>query len=237
MPLISTAESPRRGGLGGLANGDVAVFQREVVVQRHVEVFELRDLRAGVAFLRFRRIRTGQIDAALQEIQIAGGGLGLGQFHVALHELDVALGGRAVLVGPDHRAGQSGVGLAQLDLAGQHVVAGFLVAADAALGGHAFDLLGLELPIGPVLVAVEFAAEDHVVNVGRRNAKDLGGLGGVVVLLRHEGYLCSNCKRISRGRGFSPLKSVIIKSKRMLRTLRRVILPVPASIQYTPIVC
>ena len=55
LPLRSTAESPRRAaGLAGLAaDGHVAVFQREVVVQGHVEVFELRDLRADVALLGF----------------------------------------------------------------------------------------------------------------------------------------------------------------------------------------
>ena len=84
------------------------------------------------------------------QIEIAVAGLALGEFHVAVREMDVALGGRTVLVGPDHRAGHSGVGLAQLDLAGQHVVAVILVAAVAALRGHAFDVLGLELPVGPV---------------------------------------------------------------------------------------
>ena len=33
--------------------------------------------------------------------------------------------------------------------------------------GHAIDVLGLELPVGPVAVSVEFPAEDHLVDVGR----------------------------------------------------------------------
>ena len=109
--LAAEIDGRLSGGSG--RNGDRAVFQREVLIQCHVEVFELRDFRAGVAFLRCAGLlRAGQIDAAFQKIEIAGDGLALGGFHAASREPDVALDRRTILVGPDDRAGQSGVGLA-----------------------------------------------------------------------------------------------------------------------------
>ena len=122
-------------------------------------------------------------------------------------------GSCAAALGADHRAGEARIGLAELDFAGQHVVAGLVgLAGGAALGGGAVDVFDLEFPVGPVAVSVEFPAKDHLVDLGGSEAESFGSLGDVVVLLRHEVYLCSNCARISRGRGLSPLKSIIIKS-------------------------
>ena len=72
--------------------------------------------------------------------------------------------------------------MAQFDFAGQHIVVCFALVAGSPFLCHAINILGLELPVGPIAVSVEFLAEDHLVDVGRRNAKDLGGLGSVVVL-------------------------------------------------------